>query len=213
MKTKLNITRKSIIAAFATFVAFTMVMTGCVKDYEMDLPLAVTSRDLVLSKEAGSTHVLVYSDGEWTARLTRPVKWASIDRQKGFGNHEIVFSYSANFGISRKIGVIFQKGALADTVIFKQAGAISDGQLAFKSGALTLVRSAADAYAPISTNIPYALGDVTAAVVYYDENGLANDPVKVEITRQDEEGEEIEGEEGEGEEVEPEVPVANPVDP
>ncbi|MBO5874966.1 MAG: alpha-1,2-mannosidase [Alistipes sp.] len=209
----LNIIRKSFISAVVAFVTLTMTLTGCYKDYEMDLPLAVTSRDLVLSKEAGSTHVLVYSDGEWTARLTRPVKWASIDRQKGFGNHEIVFSYSANFGISRKIGVIFQKGALADTVIFKQAGAISDGQLAFKSGALTLVRSAADAYAPISTNIPYALGDVTAAVVYYDENGLANDPVKVEITRQDEEGEEIEGEEGEGEEVEPEVPVASPVDP
>ncbi len=210
----LNIIRKSVIGAFVAFVTLTMTLTGCYKNYEMDLPLAVTSRDLNLTKEAGSTHVLVYSDGEWTARLTRPVKWASIDRQKGFGNHEIVFSYSANFGISRKIGVIFQKGALADTVMFKQAGSLSDGQLAFKSAALSLVRSEAEAFAPISTNLQYALGDVNAEIVYYDENGLANDPLPVEMTRQDENGEEIEGEEGEGEgEEEPEVPVANPVDP
>ena len=212
----LNIIRKSVIGAFVAFVTLTMTLTGCYKNYEMDLPLAVTSRDLNLTKEAGSTHVLVYADGEWTARLTRPVKWASIDRQKGFGNHEIVFSYSANYGISRKIGVIFQKGALADTVMFKQAGSLSDGQLAFKSAALSLVRSEAEAFAPISTNLQYALGDVNAEIVYYDENGLANDPLPVEMTRQDENGEEIEGEDGEGEgegEEEPEVPVANPVDP
>ena len=209
----LNIIRKSVIGVFVTFVTLTMTLTGCYKNYEMDLPLAVTSRDLSISKEAGSTHVLVYSDGEWTARLTRPVKWASIDRQKGFGNHEIVFSYSANYGISRKIGVVFQKGALADTVVFTQAGSISSAQLAFKSGAMSLVRSAADVYAPITTNLQYALADIYAEVTYFDENGLANEPVQVEMTRQDEDGEEIEGEEGEGEEVEPEEPVANPVDP
>ncbi len=210
----LNIIRKSVIGAFVTFVTLTMTLTGCYQNYEMDLPLAVTSRDLNLTKEAGSTHVLVYSDGEWTARLTRPVKWASLDRQKGFGNHEIVFSYSANYGMSRKIGVIFQKGALADTVTFRQAGTLSDGQLAFNSAALSLVRSEAGAFAAISTNLQYALEAVNAEIVYYDENGLANDPLKVEMTRQDENGEEIEGEEGEeDEDVEPEEPVANPVEP
>ncbi len=211
----LNIIRKSVIGAFVTFVTLTMTLTGCYQNYEMDLPLAVTSRDLNLTKEAGSTHVLVYSDGEWTARLTRPVKWASLDRTSGYGNHEIVFSYSANYGMSRKIGVIFQKGALADTVMFKQAGALSDGQLAFNSTALSLVRSEAEAFAAISTNLQYALDAVNAEIVYYDENGLANDPLPVEMTRQGEDGEELEGEEGDGEEGgdEPAEPVANPVEP
>ena len=182
----------------------------------MDLPLAVSSRNLTLAKEAGSTHVLVYSDGEWTARLTRPVKWASIDRNSGYGNHEIVFSYAANYGISRKIGVIFQKGALADTVVFSQAGSLSEAQLSFNSTAASLVRSAAEVYAPISTNLQYALGDIVAEVTYYDENNLANEPVEVPMTREGEDGEleGEEGEEGEGEgEVEPEEPVAMPVDP
>ena len=215
----LNIIRKSFIAAFATFVALTMTLTGCLKDYEMDLPLAVTSRDLQISKEAGSTHVLVYSDGEWTARLTRPVTWASLDRTSGFGNHEIVFTYSANYGISRKIGVVFQKGALADTVVFTQAGSLSEAQLSFNSGAMTLIKSEAEVFAPISTNLQYALGDIEAEIVYYDENGLANEPLKVEMTRQDgeldgEEGEEG-GEGGEGGEdpIVPEEPVVLPVDP
>ena len=211
----MNIIRKSFIAAFATFVALTMTLTGCLKDYEMDLPLAVTSRDLTLDKAAGSTHVLVYSDGEWTARLTRPVKWASIDRKSGFGNHEIVFTYAANYGISRKIGVVFQKGALADTVVFTQAGSLSEAQLSFNSTATSLVRSAAKVYSPISTNLQYALGDIVAEVVYYDENNLANEPVEVPITRQEDgelDGEE--GEEGEGEEEEtPEEPQPMPVDP
>lgn len=195
--------------------ALTMTLTGCYKPFEMDLPLAVTSRDLTLEKTAGSTHVLVYSDGEWTARLTRPVKWASIDRQSGFGNHEIVFSYTANYGISRKVGVVFQKGALADTVMFTQPGSISEPSLSFTSQALSLVRSEGLAYAPISTNLQYALADIEASVVYYDENGLANEAIPVEMTRQDEEGEEIEGEEGEegeGEDV-PEEPQPIPVDP
>ena len=181
----------------------------------MDLPLAVTSRDLSIAKEAGSTHVLVYSDGEWTARLTRPVKWASIDRNNGFGNHEIVFTYAANFGISRKIGVVFQKGALADTVVFTQAGSLSEAQLSFNATAASLVRSAAEVYAPISTNLQYALGDVVAEVTYFDENNLANEPIEVPMTREGEDGE-LEGEEGEegGEgEVEPEEPVAMPVEP
>ena len=180
----------------------------------MDLPLAVTSRDLSIKKEAGSTHVLVYSDGEWTARLTRPVKWASIDRNSGYGNHEIVFSYAANYGISRKIGVVFQKGALADTVVFSQAGSLSEAQLSFSSTAASLVRSAAEVYAPISTNLQYALGDIVAEVTYFDENNLANEPIEVPMTREGEDGE-LEGEEGEeGEgEVEPEEPVAMPVEP
>ena len=210
----LNIIRKSFIAAFATFVALTMTLTGCLKDYEMDLPLAVTSRDLSIAKEAGSTHVLVYSDGEWTARLTRPVKWASIDRNSGYGNHEIVFSYAANYGISRKIGVVFQKGALADTVVFSQAGSLSEAKLSFSSTAASLVRSAAEVYAPISTNLQYALGDIVAEVTYFDENNLANEPIEVPMTREGEDGE-LEGEEGEGGEgeVEPEEPVAMPVEP
>ena len=88
----------------------------------MDLPLAVAARELSLTKDAGSTHVLVYSNGDWTARFTRNVKWASLNKLQGYGNNEIVFTYSANYGISRKVGVVFEKGELTDTVMFTPSG-------------------------------------------------------------------------------------------
>ena len=112
MKTIFNKQKKSIVGIMAAMLAFATVITGCQNDFELDLPLAVSSRELSLKETAGSTHVLVYSDGEWTAHLTRNVKWASINKTAGYGNHEIVFSYSANYGISRKVGVVFTKGAL-----------------------------------------------------------------------------------------------------
>ena len=207
MKTIFNKQKKSIVGMMVAMLAFATAITGCQKNFELDLPLAVSSRDLSLTKDAGSTHVLVYSDGEWTAHLTRNVKWASINKQEGYGNHEIVFSYSANYGISRKIGVVFTKGGLRDTVMFTQAGSISEPSIVFSKSAVTLLKSSSAVKSVLSTNLRYCIDDVEATITYYDENDLANDPIKV-ITRADEET--GEGGEDEGEE---EEPKAQPVDP
>ena len=99
------------------------------------------------TKDAGSTHVLVYSNGDWTARFTRPVKWASLNKLQGYGNNEIVFTYSANYGISRKIGVVFEKGSLTDTVMFSQAGAITDASLVLETGGYAAEVPVADLHA------------------------------------------------------------------
>lgn len=206
MKTIFNKQKRSIVGVTVALLAFAAAITGCQKDFELDLPLAVSSRNLSLTKEAGSTHVLVYSNGEWTAHLTRNVKWASINKQEGYGNHEIVFSYSANYGISRKVGVVFSKGGLRDTVMFTQAGAVTEPSLVFTKPAVTLLKSSSAVKSAISTNLRYSIDDMEATVTYYDENDMPNDPVKV-VTRADAEGEEG-GEEG-GEE----TPVAQPVDP
>ncbi len=208
MKTIFNKQKKSIVGIVTAMLAFAIAFTGCQRDFELDLPLAVSSRDLSLTKEAGSTHVLVYSNGDWTAHLTRAVKWASINKTEGYGNHEIVFSYSANYGISRKVGVVFTKGNMRDTVMFTQAGSISEPSLVFSKSAVTLLRSSATVKSALSTNLRYCIEDVEATVTYYDEEGLANDPIPV-VTRADE-GEKGEGEgEGEGDE----TPKAEPVEP
>ena len=170
---------KSLACALGAAAAMLLALTGCQKEFELDLPLAVSSRNLSLTKEAGSTHVLVYSTGAWKARLTRNVIWASLDRQEGYGNNEIVFTYSANYGISRKVGVIFDKDGLTDTVMFSQAGNITDPQLAFASPAVTLLKSEADILAPLNTNLRYSVGDMEASVSYYGEDGQPGEPVPV----------------------------------
>lgn len=107
--------------------------------------------------------MLVYSNGDWTARFTRPVKWASLNKLQGYGNNEIVFTYSANYGISRKIGVVFEKGSLTDTVMFSQAGAITDASLSFSKPAVTLLKSRSQIFTPISTNLRYCIDDLEPA--------------------------------------------------
>ncbi len=170
---------KSFSGALGAAAAMLLTLAGCQKEFELDLPLAVSSRDLSLTEEAGSTHVLVYSTGQWKARLTRNVIWASLDRQEGYGNNEIVFTYSANYGISRKVGVVFDKDGLTDTVMFSQAGNITDPQLAFSAPAVTLLKAEADILAPLNTNLRYSVGDMEAAVIYYGEDGQPGEPVPV----------------------------------
>lgn len=212
MKLILKIRKKSVVGAIVAMAAFAFIFTGCQRDFEMDLPLAVNSNDVSLSKEAGSTHVLVYSDGEWTARFTKQVKWASINKKRGYGNNEIVFTYAANYGASRSVGVIFNKGNLADTVVFTQAGAITEPSIIFDNAALTLLKASGTVQSTYKTNMPYSIDDFQATVTYIDENGNKNEPIPVEITRQTEEGEDGD-DNGEGDGEEEEGPVAIPVDP
>ena len=80
MKTIFNKQKRSVAGVLIALTALTTALTGCQEDFELDLPLAVSARELSLTKDAGSTHVLVYSNGDWTARFTRPVKWASLNK-------------------------------------------------------------------------------------------------------------------------------------
>ena len=188
MKTSLNKHKRSAAGLLIAVAAFAAALTGCQKDFEMALPLAVAARELSLSKEAGSTHVLVYSNGEWTARFTRNVKWASLNKLEGYGNHEIVFTYAANYGISRKVGVVFQKGELADTVTFTQAGTVTEPSLAFAKPAVALLKAPSRIFAPIDTNLRYCIDDVEASVTYYDADGVPGEPVPVVTRAESEEG-------------------------
>ena len=206
MKTIFNKQKRSVAGVLIALTALTTALTGCQKDFELDLPLAVSARELSLTKDAGSTHVLVYSNGDWTARFTRPVKWASLNKLQGYGNNEIVFTYSANYGISRKIGVVFEKGSLADTVMFSQAGTITDASLSFSKPAVTLLMSRSQIFTPINTNLRYCIDDLEATVTYYDSDGLPNDPVTVLTRAEAEEG-------GEGGEEGGDEQQAQPVDP
>ncbi len=191
MKTIFDKQKRSAVGLLtAVLMAFAVVMTGCQKNFELELPLAVSARELSLTKEAGSTHVLVYSTGEWKARFTKNVKWASLNKLEGYGNHEIVFTYAANYGISRKVGVIFEKGSLVDTVMFMQAGSVTDPSIAFSKPAVTLLKAQSQIKAPMSTNLRYSVDDMEASVTYYDENGLPNEPVPVVTRAGEEEGEE-----------------------
>lgn len=159
----------SVLAAAAAAVA----VFSCDKPYELDLPLAVTNHNLTLKKAAGSTHILIYADGPWTAGFTQQADWASLNKLSGEGNNDIVLTYSANYGVSRMIGIVLTKGELRDTIKVTQLGEITEGAVSFEKAAVFLLKSSADISSTISTNMQYSLSQFKIATEYFDNNGVS----------------------------------------
>ena len=113
-------------------------VVGCNNTFEMDLPLAVSSRLIDLTKDAGSTHIIIYADGDWTAKFTETTEWASLDRLNGNGNSEVVLSYSANYGLSRRLAIALSKNELKDTIVVNQAGMLSEPSIAWPCDSIAL---------------------------------------------------------------------------
>ena len=143
--------------------------TGCNNTFEMDLPLAVNSRALDLEETSGSTHILVYADGAWTAKFTEPVEWASLDRVSGSGNSELVLSYAANYGLSRRLKIALAKGEYADTIAINQKGSLTAPELTWGCDSLSFNKTAGKASIAVSTNLYYSLQNVTSEITWLTE--------------------------------------------
>lgn len=159
---------KSILTGFAVAFAAAMLAVGCDRPYELDLPLAVTTRDVQLKSAGGSTHVLVYSTGHWTAHLTENVDWASLDRLEGNGNYELVFAYSDNYGVARKVGIALETAEAKDTVFMTQAGTMSEVQFNPAKTTVTILKKASKVTIPVSSDLMYGLSAVKSEVSYED---------------------------------------------
>lgn len=157
---------KRIIAILSVF---TLLLSACDKPYQLDLPLAVTSRNLSLTKDGGSTHVLVYSTGHWTAHFTHSVNWASLSKVEGDGNTDLVFDYSANYSIARKVGIALEMGEHRDTVWMTQAGAITEPSFILSSSSVNLINIASTVTLPMSTNMLYGYEDTECKILYEDD--------------------------------------------
>lgn len=149
--------------------ALLFMAVGCDRPFEFDRPLAVSSRSVKLTKDAGETHVIVYSNGAWNARLTEPVKWASLDKLSGEGVNDVLFSYSANYGVARQVGIVFTCGEAVDTVMMTQEGAVSEASVVFDNVAINLTKAASDVNVPMSTNFRYGVESIRTEVVFAEE--------------------------------------------
>lgn len=169
MKTK---TRHFINAGAVLFAVALTFMACDDKPFELELPLAVTSHQLDLAQPSGSTHIMVYSTGSWSAVFAQQVDWASLNKMSGEGNADLVFSYSANYGVSRYVDLILSKGSeLSDTIRVCQAGKISEPSLTFKNSAVSLLKTAASITTPLTTNLIYNLSDITGEIMYLGAEG------------------------------------------
>ena len=148
-----------------------LMLASCDKPYQLDLPLSVAQRKISLTKDAGSTHILVYADGDWTASFTEPVSWASLSKVSGYGNNDLVFTYSANFGIARRVGIVLAKDELRDTVVLTQAGMISTPIYEPQVSQVPLFNTAGTAVVNATGNLLYCADAVYAYAIYPKADG------------------------------------------
>lgn len=142
------------------------MVAACDKPYEMDLPLSVAGRHITLSKDGGATHVLVYSTGDWTAHFDHSVRWAAIDRTSGSGNSELVFSYGANYGIARQVGIVLESGANRDTVFMLQNGPVTTPSFRFTDASVPVLRVGGQLRVSATSNLYYSADALVAKAIY-----------------------------------------------
>ena len=164
--------------------AVVLMISACDKPYQMDLPLSVAGRKISLTKDAGSTHVLVYSTGEWTARFEKEVKWASLDRTSGDGNGEVVLTYGANYGIARRVGIVLESKGLRDTVSLIQAGPVISPSFRFTDSAVPALRCGGTLHVRATSNLLYGADALVTRAIYTLADG-SRDTVLVNGTDTD----------------------------
>ena len=156
---------------------FSFILTSCEKDFEWELPLAFTQKNLILSSGTGTTHILVYATKNWNAHFVEKVDWASIDRLSGKENSEIIFSYAANYGVNRKVQLAFEtEEHLRDTITLVQSGEISssDARLIINEQTVETPASTTSLDLELDAILKYAVYRIRYLVTYSSENPEEN---------------------------------------
>ena len=154
------------------FIAAMAVLYGCMQEkYELTTQLSVTSDQLNLSAAAGSTHIMVYSNSDWTLELDRPAPWASLNKLSGNGLNDFEFSYSANYGITRSVNIILKTATETTQIKIVQEGEISSPSMSFSKTEMITSKFASVLTDSIRTNLNFCLEDIRARAVYYAADG------------------------------------------
>ncbi|MBR0239567.1 MAG: hypothetical protein IJQ52_00350 [Bacteroidales bacterium] len=137
---------------YVLFIA--LLAVACEDEFEFSNPLSLASEKLVLDASEGSTPVIVYANGSWTASLTEGADWAHIESTSGSGLGQVLFFYEANEGLSRKAVLKITAGKNVRIVELVQKSGIGDVELYFQAGEIELPRNAASGEIPFYTNLP-----------------------------------------------------------
>lgn len=127
------------------------ISSGCERNSELDLPLAVNSNGLLLETKGGATHIMIYSDGDWKVRFERPIQWGALDVLAGTGNSDVVFSYAENLEAARRVRLLVSNSHTTDTVVLVQKGFAT--RLALQEHEIRVPKNQAGITIPLATNL------------------------------------------------------------
>lgn len=153
---------------FAFFtLAMCCILHACEKTYVFDKDLAVTARNINLTQYEGETHITVYSDGRWDASLTKAVPWATLEIIDQDGIGDLLFRYSENQGIARRVGIALSKGQTTDTVTVTQKGMNTNPQLAFVDEILSVDGADGEYEEALVSNVQASYDMIECSAIYY----------------------------------------------
>ena len=146
--------------------ALLLAAVSCKDKFEFSRPLSLQSERIFLEAAEGSTPVIVYANGSWTASLIEGAGWARIENTSGSGLGEVKFYYDANEGLSRKAVIEISSAGERCSVAMIQKAGFGDIQLSFAAASADLPRNAATGSIPFTTNLPSSeLGKIEISAV------------------------------------------------
>ena len=131
-----------------------MALVSCQQEFKFSHTLGINSERLELEAEEGSTPVIVYSNGDWTASLKDGSEWSRLEGTSGSGIGQVKFFYDANPGLARTAVIEISSGGEVRQVKMVQKSGYGDVELAFSNKELSLPRNPASGKIPFKTNLP-----------------------------------------------------------
>lgn len=156
-----------VLSPFLLIMALVLMFSSCEDSSDMDLYLSLNNEKIELESKAGSTHIMVYSTGDWTVEFSENVDWISVDKLSGSGNSSVVFTYSYNFGLPRTVDFLLKRGDKVLTMQIVQKG--ESGIFKVKDRRLRLPKTATPVTVELESNVIYDIDKLEVEVIYDDE--------------------------------------------
>ena len=110
----------------ALIVAALFAFLSCDKPFELDLPLAVDSREYNITSKAGQARIFFYTNRAWTLSVEpADCAWATVNKTSGNGKddvEEIVFTHEQNTDVDREAFLVITAGDLQERIKIFQPG-------------------------------------------------------------------------------------------
>ena len=97
--------------------------------------------------------------------------WASINKLSGEGTNDLVFSYAANYGIARRVGIVLASGSRRDTVFMTQTGPVTSPSFKLEYNTLDVLKNGGLAFIPGTSNLYYSTEAIRVTAIYTDASG------------------------------------------
>ncbi|MGM9786494.1 MAG: DUF5689 domain-containing protein [Candidatus Cryptobacteroides sp.] len=149
---KLNMKRMAQAAAMLLL----LMAGGCRQEDITEMDLAVNDKVLNLKASEGSTHVLVWCNGSWTASFTEETGWATIEKSSGSGDGEFILNYQANAELMRRAVIRIEASGVAEPldITINQAGEITSPSVKFLANEREYISWETSDFVEFETNLP-----------------------------------------------------------